>query len=159
MCDGERHQSTGWGALDLPCDVPLYASSTSDRYQTRYYDRDDLNYYRKFRTTDIDHVSTSPEGPATATIRGQSRFFETFDVRGDDSTITVTTIGTLWEVRQRVHGPPVLRVVGMAVEPYNGPATFSGRITTANGTQSYQNVSLDVPIELFLTAACEAAAH
>ena len=31
--------------------------------------------------------------------------------------ITVTTIGTLWEVRRR-HSDPVLRVVGTAVEPY-----------------------------------------
>ena len=71
VCSGERHQRLGWAAADLPCDVPLYSRYTSDRYQTRYYDHDYRNYFRKFRTTDLDEMSTSPEGPVTATIRGQ----------------------------------------------------------------------------------------
>ena len=131
---------------------------TSDRYQTRYYDHDDRNYFRRFRTTDLDEMSTSPEGPVTATIRGQVRFVETFDVPGDDGTRTITSIGTLWEVR-RVDGAPLLRVVGTSVEPYNRAATFSGWIITGSGTEHYQNVSLDVPIELFFVAVCDATAH
>jgi hypothetical protein len=158
VCSGERHQRTGWVEADLPCDVPLYSRYTSDRYQTRYYGHDYRNYFRTFRTTDLDEMSTSPEGAVTATIRSRSRFFETFDVPGDHATMTITSIGTLWEVR-RVHGAPVLRVVGTAVEPYNGPATFSGLITTEHGTEHYENVSLDVPIELFFVAACDATAH
>ena len=143
---------------DLPCDVPLYSRFTSDRYQTRYYDLDYRNYFRRFRTTDLDEMSTSPEGPVTATIRGQVRFVETFDVPGDDSTRTITSIGTLWDVR-RVDGAPLLHVVGISVEPYNGAATFSGWITTGGGTEHYRDVSLDVPIELFFVAVCDATAH
>ncbi len=158
VCSGERHQRTGWEESDLPCDVPLYSRFTSDRYQTRYYGHDYRQYFRKFRTTDLDEMSTSPEGLVTATIRSRSHFFQTFDVPGDDATRTTTTIGTLWDVRP-VHGAPVLRVVGTAVEPHNGPATFSGLIITRSGTEHYQNVSLDVPIELFFDAACDATAH
>ena len=94
----------------------------------------------------------------TATIRARVRFFETFDVPGDDATRTITSTGTLWEVR-RIDGSRLLSVVGTSVEPYNGPATFSGRITTASGTQNFENVSLDVPIELFFVAVCDATAH
>ena len=158
VCSGERHQRTGVAEADLPCDVPLYSRFTSDRYQTRYYDHDDRNYFRTFRTTDLDEMSTSPEGPVTATIRGHVRFVETFDVPGDDRTRTITSVGTLWDVR-RVDGASLLRVVGTSVEPYNGAATFSGRVTTASGTEHYDEVSLDVPIELFFVAACDATAH
>ena len=62
VCSGERHQRFGWEAADLPCDVPLYSRYTNDRYQTRYYDLDYRNYFRKFRTTELDEMSTSPDG-------------------------------------------------------------------------------------------------
>ena len=158
VCSGEQHQRLGWEAADLPCDVPLYSRYTSDRYQTRYYDHDYLNYFRKYRTTDLDEMSTSPEGPVTATIRSRPRWTAAFDVPGDDGTLTFTSTGTLWKVR-RADRTRLLSVVGTSVEPYNGPATFSGRITTEEGTEYYENVSLDVPIELFLVAVCDATAH
>ena len=158
VCAGERHQRDGWAESDLPCDVPLYSRYTSDRYQTRYYGHDYRQYFRKFRTNDLDEMSTSPEGLVTATIGSRSRFFQTFDVPGDDATRTTTTIGTLWEVR-RVHGAPLLRVIGTAVEPYNAPATFSGLIITGSGTEHYVNISLNVPEEQFFVAACDATAH
>ncbi len=158
VCSGERHQRFDWAESDLPCDVPLYSRFTSDRYQTRYYGHDYRNYFRKFRLSDLDEMSTSPRGRVTATIRARTRYFATFDVPGDDATTTITTIGTLWEVR-RADGELLLRVVGTAVEPYNGPATFSGLIITGSGTEHYHNVSLDVPIELFFDAACDASAH
>ncbi len=136
----------------------MYSRYTSDRYQTRYYDHDYRNYLRRFRSTDLDEMSTSPEGTVTATIRTRVRYFATFDVPGDDGTQTFTATGTIWEVRH-ADGARLLSVVGTSVEPYNGPATFSGRITTASGTEHYQNVSLDVPIELFVVAVCDATAH
>ena len=46
-----------------------------------------------FRTKDIDYLSTSPSGPATATISANTRFDEPFAVPGDDSTYTVITQG------------------------------------------------------------------
>jgi hypothetical protein len=158
VCSGERHQRTGWAAADLPCDVPLYSRYTSDRYQTRYYDLDYRNYFRKFRTTELDEMSTSPEGAVTATIRARVRFFETFDVSGVDATRTITSTGTLWEVR-RTDDTRLLSVVGTSVEPYNGPASFSGQIRTESGTEHFENVSLDVPIEFFFVAVCDATAH
>jgi hypothetical protein len=50
VCTGERHISTGWEPFDVPCDVPIYVRTVSDRYTTRYYDHDFLNYDRHFRT-------------------------------------------------------------------------------------------------------------
>ena len=158
VCSGERHQRIGWAEADLPCDVPLYSRYTSDRYQTRYYDHDYRNYFRRFRTTDLDEVSTSPEGPVTATIRGRVRFVETFDVPGDDTTRTITSIGTLWEVR-RVDGAPLLRVVGTLGRAVQRSGDVQRPDHHGSGTEHYQDVSLDVPIELFFVAVCDATAH
>src|SRR5262245_43897311 len=68
VCTGERHIDTGWGPFDFPCDVPVYVRTVSDRYSTRYYDHDYLNYDRHFRLHDIDYVSSTSIGSAPGTI-------------------------------------------------------------------------------------------
>lgn len=158
VCTGERHIDTGWAPSDLPCDVALHGRYVSDRYTTRFYDADYLNYDRRFRTDDVDHLSTSPTGPATATIRTQARFSEPFAVPGDDSTFTVITTGTIWDVRP-VGGPPIFRVVGTLVEPPDGAATFTGRALFDGAVTSYDDepLDLDVIVGQLLEAACRAA--
>jgi hypothetical protein len=158
VCDGERHLSSDWAPADIPCDVPLWNKRVEDRYQTRYYDHDYLNYNRKFRTNDVDYFSTTPSGPATATIKTNGRWVEPFAVRGNDQTITVISKGTLWDIRS-AHGPAVFRAVGTLVEPYDAPPTFSGHVTVEGVTTTYLNAPLDAFLDddRFLSWVCEAA--
>jgi hypothetical protein len=158
VCTGERHLDFDWAPADLPCNVPLWGSRSEDRYQTRYYDHDYLNYYRDFRTNDADYFSTSPTGPATATISSTVRFFETFDVPGDDQTLTITTEGVLWDLRSS-HGSALFRVVGTLVEPYNATPTFSGQVTVNGESTRYNNAPLEefLTEEFFVAAVCQAA--
>jgi len=147
VCTGERHLTFGWEPNpDFACAVPLWGARTEDRYQTRFYDQDYLNYDRAFRTRDTDFLSTSPTGPATATIDANLRFTEQFAVPGDDSTLTVISSGTIWDIRP-VNGPPVFRAVGALVEPFDGPATFTGHVTIDGVTTRY----VDAPLESFFT--------
>lgn len=159
VCTGERHLDTGWEPVpDFPCDQPLHNRYVSDRWSTRYYDHDHLNYDRRVRMHDVDHFSTTPGGPATATITSHVRFFEPFAVPGDESTRTIVTTGTIWEVRGAV-GAPLLRVVGTLVEPPGGVATFTGHVTRDGVTTRYDDAPLDVasPEGELLDAACRAA--
>ncbi len=147
VCTGERHLTSDWApSPDFACAVPVWGARTEDRYQTRFYDEAYLNYDRTFRTDDTDFLSTSPTGPATATIDAHVRFTEPFAVPGDDSTRTIISSGTLWDVRP-VSGPPVFRAVGTLVEPYDGPATFTGHVTIDGVTTRY----VDAPLESFFT--------
>jgi len=158
VCDGERHLFSDWAPADIPCDVPLWNSRVEHRYQTRYYDHDYLNFFRTFRTNDVDYFSTSPTGPADATIKANIRFVERFAVPGDDQTLTVISHGTLWDIRS-AQGPAVFRAVGKLVEPYAAPPTFSGHVTVDGVTTTY----LDAPLDAFFDDAhffswvCEAA--
>jgi hypothetical protein len=158
VCDGERHLFSDWAPADIPCDVPLWNSRVEDRYQTRYYDHDYLNYNRKFRTNDVDYFSTTPTGPATATIKTNGRFVEPFAVRGDDQTRTVISNGTLWDIRG-AQGSAVFRAVGILVEPYDAPPRFSGHVTVEGVTTAYRNAPLDAFFDdaRFFGWVCEAA--
>jgi hypothetical protein len=159
VCTGERHLDTGWVPLeDFPCDVALHNRFVSHRYQTRYYDHDYLNYDRDFRSRDTDHFSTTPGGPATATITTRVRFFEPFAVPGDDSTRTIVTSGTIWDVRG-AGGASLLRTVGTLVEPPGEVGTFTGHVTRDGVTTRYEDAPLDEASpegELF-EAVCRAA--
>jgi hypothetical protein len=158
VCTGERHLSDDWAPVPDVCDVPIWGSRVEHRYQTRYYDHDYLNYYREFRTNDVDYLSTSPAGPASASISTNVRFFETFDVLGDDQTLTITTNGVLWDLRSS-QGSAIFRAVGTLVEPYDATPTFSGQVTIEGESTRYD----DEPLETFLTdeffveALCQAA--
>jgi hypothetical protein len=158
VCTGERHIDTGWEPLDFPCHVPLFGRTVSYRHQTRYYSHDYLQYDARFRQKDIDYVSTSPEGPATATITAHSRFFEPFAVPGDFSTATIITIGTPWDIRP-VTGPAVFRAVGTTVEPPGEIGTFAGQVTRDGVSTRYEDAPLDVvlPEEDFFDNVCRAA--
>ncbi len=119
---GRAPPSWGWVPFDLPCgDTQLWARGESDRYQTRYYNEDYLDSYREFRTHDIDYLSTSPTGPATATITTNVRFDEPFAVPGDDQTRTIITHGVLWDIRS----PRVPRC-GVRSAPWSSPRMPSG---------------------------------
>lgn len=141
VCKGERHTDTGWEPV-FPCgDTPVWNRYVSDRYQTRYYNHDYLDYYREFRTNDTDYFSTSPTGPATATITVNVRFQSPFAVLGDDQTRTILTQGVLMDIRS-VNGPAVFRVVGNAIEPPGEPGTFTGHVTVGSTTTRYVDAPL-----------------
>lgn len=143
VCDGERHLLSDWQRVeDIACDVPLYNRRTENRYSTRFYDHEYLNYDRKVRTDDVDEYSSSPTGPAALTIRSNARFAEPFDVPGDDSTFDVITDGVIWDI-QGANGRPIWLVVGTLVEPHDGPATFSGHATKDGITTRYVDAALD----------------
>lgn len=158
VCTGERHLDTGWQPVDFPCDVQLHNRYVSDRWSTRYYDHDYLNYDRRVRMHDVDHFSTTPGGPTTATITAHVRFVEPFAVPGDDSTFTVITTGTLYDIRA-VPGPALFRMVGTLVEPPGEVGTFSGHVTRGSETTTYTDAPLDVvfPEEEFFDVVCRAA--
>jgi hypothetical protein len=146
VCTGERHLVDDWALADWPCDVPVYGARTEDRWTTRYYNQDYLNYDRSFRSHDVDYLSTAPDGPATATISANTRFREPFAIPGDDATFTVITSGTLWDIRS-VGNEPTFRAVGTLVEPPDQGPTFTGHVTVDGVTTSYD----DAPLEAFFT--------
>ena len=158
VCTGERHIREDWAPSDLPCDAPLFASRVADAYSTRYYDHDYLNYDRFVRNIDTDFLSTSPSGPATATITANVRFTEPFAVSGDDSTFTVITQGVPWDIRP-VGGPAIFRAVGTLVEAPGEIGTFTGHVTVDGVTTTYDDAPLDVvlPEEAFFDYVCGAA--
>lgn len=158
VCTGERHIDTGWAPSDLPCQVPLHGRFVSYRHSTRYYDTDYLNYARRFRSNDVDYLSASPGGPATATINVHVRFFEPFAVPGDASTFTVISSGTIFDVRP-VGGPPIFRVVGTLVEPPEGDVTFTGQVRLDGTVTSYDGEVVDIAVleDQLFEAACRAA--
>lgn len=127
VCTGERHLVEDWALADWPCGARVYGARTEDRWTTRYYNADYLNYDRRFRSHDVDYLSTSPAGPATATIKANTSFREPFAVPGDFSTVTVITRSTIWDVRS-VGGDPIFRAVGTLVEP---PAVLSSMCPSA----------------------------
>lgn len=159
VCRGERHLTQDWApSPDFPCATPVWGARTEDRTQTRVYDHDYLNYDRMFRTKDTDFLATSPTGPATATIRTNTRFTEPFDDPGDDSTLTIITTGTVWNVKP-VRGPSIFRAIGTLVEPYDAPATFTGYFMIHGVITSYDGALLDdiFSFENFVAWVCEAA--
>jgi len=158
VCKGARHVSSDWGPFDFGCgDTQLWVRGTSDRYQTRFYNKDYLDFYRKFRTDDVDYLGTSPIGPAKATISTKVRFWETFAVPGDDRTRTVTTQGLLWYIRS-THAGAVWRAVGTLVEPPDAVGTFSGYVTTAGRTTRFVNTPLPEVLsdDTFVAEVCAA---
>ena len=157
VCTGERHLDTGWELVDIPCDVPIYNRFVSHRYQTRYYDHDYLNYDRDFRSRDTDYFSPAPGGPATSTISTNVRFAEPFAVPGDDSTFTVITSGTIWDIRP-VEGPALFRAVGTLVEPPDAEGRFTGQVTREGVSVRYDGAPLSVvlPDEDFVDYVCRA---
>ena len=157
VCTGEWDAVHEWQPFDFSCDVPVYASSHVQRRSTRYYDWEHLNYDRYVHQNDRDELSTSPTGPATATITAKSRFREPFAVPGDPSTITVITEGVPLDIRP-VQGASVLRMVGTLVEPPGEVGTFTGHVTDHGVTTRYENAPLPEVIsdEAFVSAVCEA---
>ena len=158
VCKGERHLVTDWALTDWPCGPPVYGAYTEDRWTTRYYNTDYLNYDRLFRTHNVDYLSTSATGPATATIRTDARFREPFEVPGDDSTFTIITTGTIWDIRS-VGSDPIFRVVGTLVEPPDAAPTFTGLVSVDGVTTSYEDAPLDsfLSDDAFVGYVCRAA--
>jgi hypothetical protein len=146
VCTGGRHLVDDWALSDWPCEVPVYAARTEDRWTTRYYNLDYLNYDRWFRSHDVDYLSTAATGPATATISANVRFREPFAIPGDDSTFTVISSGTLWDIRS-AGGKPIFRAVGTLVEPPDAGPTFTGHVTVDGVTTTYD----DAPLESFFS--------
>ena len=146
VCKGERHIVADWAPADWPCGPPVYGAYREDRWTTRYYNTDYLNYDRQFRTHNVDYLSTSDAGPATATIQTDARFREPFEVPGDDSTFTIITTGTILDIRS-VGRDPIFRAVGTLVEPPDAAPTFTGHVTVDGVSTSYN----DAPLDSFLS--------
>ena len=136
--------------------MPVYVRIVSDRYSTRYYNHDYLNYDRRFRLNDIDYLSTSPTGPATATISANTRFEEPFAVPGDASTRTIITNGVPWDIRSAT-GRAIFRAVGTLVEPPGG-LDFTGHTTVDGVTTTYHDAPLSqvLPDDAFVDYVCRA---
>lgn len=158
VCTGERHINDDWGPIDFPCAVPLYGRRVEHRYQMRYYNHDYLQYDARFRTHDVDYLSTSSDGPATATISSNVRFDEPFTSPGDFSTVTIITDGVMWDIRP-VNGPAIFRAVGTLVEPPGELGTFTGHVTVDGDTTWYDDAPLDAFItdDKFFEWVCRAA--
>lgn len=158
VCTGEWNLEDAWVPVDLPCQEPLHGSFETHRHSTRFYDHDYLNYDRRVRYRNVDHLSTSASGPATGTITSHGRFHERFAVPGDPRSFTITTVGTILEIGP-VPGPPLLRVVGTLVEPPGSVGTFTGHVTADGVTTTYDAAPYDavLPEEDFLEYACRAA--
>lgn len=157
VCTGERHVATDWTPVDIPCGVPVHARTVSHRYSTRFYDHDYLNYDRRVRQDDVDYLSTSPGGPATATISARTRFREPFAVPGDESTRTIITHGVPWDIRSAT-GRAIFRAVGTLVEPPDEMGTFTGHTTVDGVTTRYVDAPLSevLPEDAFLDYVCRA---
>ena len=79
ICSGERHRDEDWVQVDdFRCTVPLLDKYVEDRYQIRFYDHDNLNYFRLFTTHHVDYFALDRSGTATASIRTDAKFVETF---------------------------------------------------------------------------------
>jgi len=78
-------------------------------------------------------------------------------VPGDDTTITVVTVGTLWDIRPAV-GPAVFRAVRTLVEPPDAGPTFTGHVTTGGVTMRYDDAPLEAFFsdDLFVEWVCQA---
>ena len=158
VCDGERNVATEWGPFDFSCgDFAVYARTDSVRRQTRYYNWDYLDYENRFWIDDIDYLSTSLGGPATARITATMRAFLPVAVPGDGSTITVVTEGVPWDIRS-AQGPSLWRAAGTLVEPPGEVGTFTGHVTDHGVTTAYENAPLTqvLPDEKFVNLVCEA---
>lgn len=159
VCKGERHLSSGWEPFDISCgDVELWTRREEDRYQTRFYNEDYLDFHREFRTNDIDYLSTSPTGPATGSISTNVRFEEPFAVPGDDRTRTIISDGLLWDIRS-AQGSAVWRAVGTLVEAPDAVGLFSGQVTSGSQTQRFHDAPLPDVLsdDTFVGAVCAAA--
>ncbi|WP_062385511.1 hypothetical protein [Demequina iriomotensis] len=159
VCKGERHLHGDWTLDDEPgCDVPVYNRRTEDRYQTRYYGLDNLEYHRRFRTNDVDEYSTSSTGPGGVSIRTNVRWTEEFTVPGDDSTLSYVADGVHWKI-QGATGAPVYMVVGRMVTPYGGDTTFTGHVTQDGVTTRYVDAAFDdfFDEDWFFSTICELA--
>ena len=148
VCSAERHARPDWEALDIPCRETVWNLFVENSYQTRYYDKDYLNYSRTFRVNNTDYFRPSTSGPATATITSRRTDYVTFGVRGNDQTLTTTGIGEIWNIRT-TSGRQIFRVVGTLVEPNNGPATFTGTVVK-NGVRTWYH---NDPLSDFFTDA------
>ncbi|WP_380167603.1 hypothetical protein [Jannaschia sp. R86511] len=159
VCTGDRFVDTGWEPADWPCDVPVYGRYVSSRRSTRFYDLDYLNYDRRFRSHDVDHLSRFPDGRDAATITSRVRFTEPFAVPGDDSTITVISTGTIWDIRTAT-GRSLFLVVGTLVEPPDAEPTFTGQVTVDAVRTRYSDAPLSTFFseDLFVSTVCEAVA-
>jgi len=156
VCSGERHQRLAPEEVDFGCVAPVWDTFSEDRHQTRYYNHDNLNYFRRFRTLNIDSFAETPSGPIRGVISSRVRFVETFDILGDDQTITVTSAGVLYDFKPAGRHS-AFRMVGTLIEPYNGEATFTGKVTDHGTVVHYRNAPFAqvLPEETFLALVCE----
>jgi hypothetical protein len=149
VCRGERLIEVAWEPTDeIPCARPVYHQLTDFRRQTRYYDEDYLNFFRRFHLEQTEYWSLSPTGENAVVIRANVTFTETYVVAGDDATRTIKTNGVLFQLKD-TRGGVILQWSGAILEPPGGDLELIGG--NVNSAKSF----LKDP-EAFLAATCEA---
>ena len=148
VCRGERLIATAWEPTDeIPCARPVYHQLTDFRRQTRYYDENYLNFFRRFHLVQTEYWSLSPTGENAVVISSNVTFTETYVVAGDDATRTIKSNGVLFQLKD-TRGGVILQWSGATLEPPGDLEVIGGN---ANSAKSF----LKDP-EAFLAATCEA---
>ena len=117
VCSGDRLLESGWLPSDFPCSLPVYTRFRQYRTQTRYYDEDYLNFFRRFHQDAPEYFSLSPTGNGqVVVIDTHSNWTETYVVPGDDQTRTIETFGLLFKLKD-IHGGVLRQWSGQITEP------------------------------------------
>lgn len=158
VCKGTLNYDVGWELSEITdsCAVPIYTTIDGVRHSTRYYG-EDMRLDRKVgRVNETEHFSASDGGPSGLTIRVIARYVTEYDVPGDENTGTQVTKGTQWDMRDS-DGRILLRTVGTLVEPYDGPATFTGTVNHAGTVERVVDEPLEEVFfeEWFFAQMCE----
>jgi hypothetical protein len=149
VCRGERLTEVAWEPTDeIPCVRPVYHQLTDLRRQTRYYDENYLNFFRRFHLVQTEYWSLSPTGEDAVVISSNVTFTETYVVAGDDATRTIKSNGVLFQLKD-TRGGVILQWSGAILEPPGGDLEVIGG--NVNSAKSF----LKDP-EAFLAATCEA---
>ena len=100
VCSGDRLLESGWVPSDFPCALPVYTRFRQYRTQTRYYDEDYLNFFRRFHQDAPEYFSLSPtgEGPVVV-VEAHSNWTEKYVVPGDDQTRTIEGVGMFFKLK------------------------------------------------------------
>jgi hypothetical protein len=94
----------------------VYSRLREYRTQTRYYDEENLNFFRRFHQDQAEYFSLSPTGDGPVVlVDAHNNWTETYIVPGDDQTRTIETSGLLFKLKD-VHGGVLRQWAGQIIE-------------------------------------------
>jgi hypothetical protein len=115
-CSGDRLLESDWEATDLPCSQTVYSRFRQYRTQTRYYDEDNLNFFRRFHQDAPEYFSLSSTGDGpVVVVDAHSNWTETYVVAGDDQTRTIEGVGMFFKLKD-THGGVIRQWSGHILE-------------------------------------------